>query len=64
MKNNPRFSERAYITKKTAPRGSFLYCLLNGSDVDSLSSVVAAAAENNDYSKDNNPGAVVVKDVA
>ena len=27
-------------------------------------SVVAAATENNDYSKDDDPGAVIVKDVA
>jgi uncharacterized membrane protein len=31
---------------------------------DATVSVVAAATENNDYRKDDDPGAVVVKDVA
>ena len=32
--------------------------------IERLPSVIAAATENNDYCKDNNPGAVVVKDMA
>ena len=48
--------------EKTAPKGSFSHCLFV--EMIMTKSVVAAAAENNYDCEDNNPGAVVVKDVA
>jgi hypothetical protein len=48
--------------KRRADKAARLALLTYKRDVTTL--VIAAAAEHDNYSEDNNPGAVVVKDVA